>query len=664
MATCKTDTTAAVRDRMNIVIVGSVDHGKSTLLGRLYADTGTLPEGKIEKIQAICKQQGKEFEYAFLFDAFLEEQQQGVTIDTARTFFQWAGRQYIIIDAPGHKEFLKNMVSGAARAEAALLLIDALEGVKDQSKRHGLLLSMLGVKQVTVVVNKMDLVDYRQETFALIEKEYREFLSQLNVTPRFVIPASAKRGDNIATPSPHMSWHTGPTVLESLAQFSSESEKAEQPLRFPLQDVYKFDARRILTGRLTSGRLKVGDQLVFSPSNKSAVVQTLEAFNIDPPPMQAQAGQSVGITLDEQIFVERGEILSHEGSLPLVSTTFRANLFWLGRRPLDMETPYLVRLATHEVECRVTEIHRIVDADNLSLEQQQTNTVVKRNEVADVTIQAKAPLAFDLYADFETTGRFVLVDDYDVSGGGIITEMVPDREETLRIEARQRDFAWVKGDVTLADRAKHYGHRAALVLLIGPDTTGKTFLAKKMESMLVAEGRHVYMLDPENLRRGLDADLQEEDARETIRRYGEVARLLIDTGVLLISTTNSFNPSTSPSATLPSTPLRTGRTGLPEDQVVEAIRTLVHPAPVLTVYMSKETTPSSLDQASFDSRRVAPYASFGYAQDRQDRPCEADLSFTGPEDFTRTTHDVLAALKQKGILAETIGNQPVFQFSI
>ncbi|MCY4131535.1 MAG: GTP-binding protein [Nitrospira sp.] len=659
MATCKTDTTLDVRDRMNIVIVGSVDHGKSTLLGRLYADTGTLPEGKVEKIQAICKQQGKEFEYAFLFDAFLEEQQQGVTIDTARTFFQWAGRQYIIIDAPGHKEFLKNMVSGAARAEAALLLIDALEGVRDQSKRHGLLLSMLGVRQVTVVVNKMDLVDYRQETFALIEKEYRAFLSQLDVTPQFVIPASAKRGDNIATPSPHMPWHTGPTVLESLAQFSSESEKAEQPLRFPLQDVYKFDARRILTGRITSGRLKVGDQVIFSPSNKSAVVQTLEAFNVDPPPTQTQAGQSVGITLDDQIFVERGEILSHEGSLPLVSTTFRANLFWLGRRPLDMEKPYLVRLATHEVECRVAEIHRIVDADNLSLDQQQTSAVVKRNEVADVTIQAKAPLAFDLYADFETTGRFVLVDDYDVSGGGIITEMVADREETLRIEARQRDFAWVKGDVTLADRAKHYGHRAALVLLIGPDTTGKTFLAKKVESMLVAEGRHVYMLDPENLRRGLDADLQEEDARETIRRYGEVARLLIDTGVLLISTTNSFTPSTG----LRTGPSTTLRTGLQEDQAVEAIRTLVHPAPVLTVYMSQETTPSSFDGAPFD------FALPRYAQDRpfdqaQDRPIEADLSFTGPEDFTRTAHDVLAALKQKGILAETIGNQPVFQFSI
>ena len=219
-------------ETMQIVIVGHVDHGKSTLLGRLYADTGSLPEGKIEKVQAICRQQGKEFEYAFLFDAFLEEQEQGITIDTARTFFIWNSRQYIIIDAPGHKEFLKNMVSGAARAEAALLLIDALEGVKEQSKKHGYLLSMLGVKQVAVVVNKMDLVGYRQDVFAGIEKEYREFLSQFNVAPAQVIPVSAKFGENIATRSTQMPWYAGPTVLDALGLFKKETTRTEQALRF------------------------------------------------------------------------------------------------------------------------------------------------------------------------------------------------------------------------------------------------------------------------------------------------------------------------------------------------------------------------------------------------------------------------------------------------
>lgn len=620
MGTCNSMITESTQvfERMNIVVVGHVDHGKSTLLGRLYADTGSLPEGKLEKIQAICEQQGKKFEYAFLFDAFLEEQQQGITIDTARTFFSWEKRQYIIIDAPGHKEFLKNMVSGAARAEAALLVIDALEGVKEQSKRHGLLLSMLGVRQVTVVINKMDLVGYRQDSFEGIEKEYREFLSQLQVTPQFVVPASAKQGDNINQKSQRMLWHTGPTVLGALGKFSAENSRKHKSLRLPIQDVYKFDARRILAGRIASGGIRVGDRLVFSPSNKTAIVQTLEAFNVDPPPSQAKSNQSLGITLDEQIFVERGEIASHEDSLPLVSTTFRANLFWLGRRPLDLHRPYLIRLATREVECEISAIHRIVDATDLSgFNSQEAKVTVQRNEVADITIRAQSPLAFDIYADFENTGRFVLVDDYNVTGGGIITEMVQDREESLRVGARQRDFAWVQGNVRSEDRATHYGHRAAIVLLIGPSTTGKAFLAKKLESVLVAEGRHAYLLDAENLRRGLDSDLREGEGAETVRRYGEVARLLIDTGLLVISTTNPFD--------------------LSSEQVVQAIRTLVHPAPVLTVYMSQESG---------------------------DFPSEADLIFTGPEDFDASARQIIESLKQKGILAQALGAKPAFQYSI
>jgi bifunctional enzyme CysN/CysC len=608
-----TDTT--IQERMNIVIVGHVDHGKSTLLGRLYADTGTLPEGKIEKIQAICRQQGKEFEYAFLFDAFLEEQQQGITIDTARTFFTWGGRQYIIIDAPGHKEFLKNMVSGAARAEAALLIIDALEGVREQSKRHGLLLSMLGVKQVTVVVNKMDLVNYREDTFQAIEKEYREFLTQLNVVPQYIIPASAKQGINIIQVSPETPWYTGPSVLESLSHFHLETARTEQALRFPLQDVYKFDARRILVGRITAGKLKIGDRLVFSPTNKSANVQSIEVFNVDPPPMHASAGQSVGITLDEQIFVERGHIASHEELRPLVSTQIRANLFWLGNQPLETGRTYTLRLATREAPCEITAIHRIVDANNL--DDRHTQSTVQRNEVADITLRAKSPLAFDLYANFETTGRFVLVDNYDVAGGGIITELVADEQEDFRTEARERDSAWVKGDVGAEDRSIHYGHRAAVVLLTGPDITAKSFLARKLETVLVAEGRHAYLLAAENLQRGLDADLHDLKPEEMVRRFGEVVRLLTDTGSLVIATTNAFPQAAK--------------------GIVQTVQTLANPIPVITVHMTK-------DQA-------------GPQPDR-------DLIFSGPEDFDACTHQIIETLKQKGILGEPNGSQPAVQFSI
>ena len=608
-----TDTT--IQERMNIVIVGHVDHGKSTLLGRLYADTGTLPEGKIEKIQAICRQQGKEFEYAFLFDAFLEEQQQGITIDTARTFFTWGDRQYIIIDAPGHKEFLKNMVSGAARAEAALLIIDALEGVRDQSKRHGLLLSMLGVKQVTVVVNKMDLVNYREDTFQAIEKEYREFLTQLNVIPQYIIPASAKQGINITQVSQETPWYSGPSVLDSLAHFHLETARNEQALRFPLQDVYKFDARRILVGRITAGKLKIGDRLVFSPTNKSANVQSIEAFNVDPPPTQATAGQSVGITLDEQIFVERGHIATHEETRPLVSTQIRANLFWLGTKPLETRRTYTLRLATREVPCEIGAIHRIVDANNL--DDKQTQSIVQRNEVADITLRTKAPIAFDLYANFETTGRFVLVDEYDVAGGGIITELVSDEQEDFRTEARERDSAWLKGDVGAEERSLRYGHRAAVVLLTGPDMTAKSFLARKLETVLVAEGRHAYLLAAENLQRGLDADLHEVKPEEMVRRFGEVVRLLTDTGSLVITTTNAF----------------------PQDAkgIVQTVQTLANPIPVITVHMTK-------DQA-------------GPQPDR-------DLIFAGPEDFDACTHQIIETLKHKGILAEPNGSQPTVQFSI
>jgi bifunctional enzyme CysN/CysC len=610
--------TAKSSENLNIVIVGHVDHGKSTLLGRLYADTGSLPDGKLEKVQAICRQQGKEFEYAFLFDAFLEEQEQGITIDTARTFFMWKGRHYIIIDAPGHKEFLKNMISGAARAEAALLLIDALEGVKEQSKKHGYLLSLLGVRQFAVVVNKMDLVGYRQDVFEGIEKEYREFLAQFGAVPERIIPVSAKMGDNIANRSGTMPWYQGPTVLDALSLFKKETARSEQPLRFPVQDVYKFDARRIIAGRITAGRLKIGDHLVFSPSNKRANIRSIEAFNVEPVLTGAEAGQSVGITLDEQIFVERGEVATHQEQLPLVSTAFKANLFWLGKQPLEQGRRYLLRVATREVECEVAAIHRIIDT--MDLNQQSGSNKVARNQVGELTLRTKAPVAFDLSASFEATGRFVLVDDYDIAGGGIVTEMIRDDQEFLREEARRRDFAWVKGEVGIEERAQQYGHRAAIVLITGGRHTGKSFLAKKLEARLVADGRHAYLLDGENLRRGLDADLAEGERSQTMemaRRYGEVARLLADTGLIVISTTNPF--------------------GMAYAEAAQAIRTLVHPTPVISIQMSTLS-----DEASTN----------------------ADLVFTGPADFDAATKSILDELRRRGVLAQAIGAKPTFQYSI
>jgi bifunctional enzyme CysN/CysC len=602
--------TAEATEQLSIVTVGHVDHGKSTLLGRLYADTGSLPDGKLEKVQAICRQQGKEFEYAFLFDAFLEEQEQGITIDTARTFFRWGHRDYIIIDAPGHKEFLKNMISGAARAEAALLVIDAHEGVQEQSRRHGHLLSLLGVHQVAVIVNKMDLERYDEQTFANIEAEYRQFLGTLGVRPERFIPVSAKLGDNVAEKSGNMPWYVGPTVLDQLGLFAKPATTDAQPLRFPIQDVYKFDERRILAGRIEAGGVAVGDRLVFSPSNKSAVVKSIEGFSVNPAATVAGAGRSIGVTLDEQIFVERGEVASLEATTPLVATSLRCNVFWMGTRPLEMGRRYLLRLATREVACEVAAIHGIIDASDLEARSAQTQ--VAKNEVAELTLQTRSPIACDRYRDFQATGRFVLVDEYDVAGGGIITEVVRDEHTTLLEQARERDLGWITGDVTSDERAANYGHRPALVLLTG-DANATSALARRIERRLVSDGRHAYLLESENLRRGVEADLVASAGEEIARRFGEVARLLLDTGLIVVSTTSAF---------------RTLDT--------EAIMALVHPSAVVAVHLGRENTRDARD---------------------------ADLVFSADGDVEELGGQVERELRERGILTHETGGRSLTPYT-
>ena len=287
-------------EQLKIVIVGHVDHGKSTFVGRLFHDTGSLPEGKLEQLQKVAERRGTPFEWANLMDALQAERDQNVTIDTAQIWFHTKKRQYVIIDAPGHKEFLKNMITGAANAHAALLLIDAQEGIQENSRRHGFLLSLLGIKQVAVLVNKMDLENFSQKKFEQIQADYRKWLASVGVTPKVFIPIAAKHGDNIASRSANMPWWKGATVLETLDEFEVPKRQAGQPLRFPIQDVYRFDERRIFAGRVETGAIKTGDRIVFSPTNKVSTVKTIERWNA-PKTDSAEAGESIGITLTEQI---------------------------------------------------------------------------------------------------------------------------------------------------------------------------------------------------------------------------------------------------------------------------------------------------------------------------------------------------------------------------
>jgi bifunctional enzyme CysN/CysC len=525
------------RDRLQIVIVGHVDHGKSTLVGRLLNDTGSLPEGKVEAIKAMCEKRSMPFEWAFVMDAFQAERDQAVTIDAAHIWFHSKQREYVIVDAPGHREFVKNMVSGAASCAAAVLVIDAEEGVREQSRRHGYLLHLLGIGQVVVAVNKMDAIDYDAGRYAAVEADIRDYLAELGITPLRVVPVSARQGDNIASASGHTAWYAGPTLVDALDELQSPGGLEDLPFRMPVQDVYHFDERRIIAGRIESGRVRVGDTIVFSPSNKSARVESIEGWNVSEPRSEASAGHSIGVTLDEQIFVERGEVVSHADSTPVETNVFRGHLFWLGREPLRPGKQYKLKLGTLEAPVEIQSIDRVIDVDDLAAtEGGDAVKQVERNGVAEVVLRTRAMLALDEFSINPKTGRFVLVDGYDIAGGGIINMSgYPDQREL--ITERSSNLFAVGHGITLAARAQRNGHKGGVIWFTGLSGAGKSTVAVEAERVLFQKGYQVYVLDGDNVRGGLNANLgfSPEDRAENIRRVGEVAALFADSGFIVLT---------------------------------------------------------------------------------------------------------------------------------
>jgi len=517
--------------QLRLVVVGHVDHGKSTLIGRIFYDTGSLPEGKYEQLVAIAQRRGVPFEFANLMDGLQAERDQNITIDTAQIWFRTKKREYVIIDAPGHKEFVKNMVTGASRADAALIIIDASEGVQEQTRRHGYLLRLIGVREVVVVVNKMDLVGYSQQAFEKVATDYRKFLAGLRVEARQILPVSAREGDNIASGSDRLQWFNGPTVVEALDQIPDPTEITDQPLRMPIQDVYRFDHRRILAGRIEAGTLKLGDQLLFLPSGRTSVVRSIESWNT-PQVASLHAGDPAGITLADQLFVERGSIAVHADDAPSLATEFTARIFWLGRTPLAAGRRYKLKLVTQEVECEIKTLEEVVDAS--TVETIKGADSVRTNDAAKVIIHTRRPVAVDLFERVATMGRLVLVDGFDVAGGGIVIE-VPERFAAATVVA-DAGFSADLSQVARGERHLRHGHRGAVVWLTGVPGSGKTTLAKALERQLFERHIQVFVLDGENIRPGLSADLgvSGSDREENIRRVAEVAKLFADSGSVCI----------------------------------------------------------------------------------------------------------------------------------
>ncbi len=527
------------REQMNVVIVGHVDHGKSTLIGRLLADTGSLPEGKLETVKANCERNAKPFEYAFLLDALKDERTQGITIDTARCFFKSKKRDYIIIDAPGHIEFLKNMVTGASRAEAALLVIDAHEGIKENSKRHGYMLSFLGIKNIAVCVNKMDLVKYSEEVFNQIKNEFLAFLSEINLEPAYFIPIAAREGDNIVSLSKWMSWYKDTYVLKAIDNFTKTAPKFQQEFRFPVQDIYKFteegDDRRIVAGRVETGTINVGDDVIFLPSKKRSRIQSIEGFNV-PIQQEVSAGQSTGFTLGTQIYIRSGEIMCKVNERwPHVSTKFRANIFWMGKQPLVKGKMYKLKIVTQHVPVVLSEIINVLDASELS---SVTNKLqIDRHDVAECILETFKPVAFDEVSVISETGRFVIADNYEIAGGGIILAPVYDEKTALTEHIKRREFSWVRSSITLEKRAFKYQHKSALLIITGQVDTGKQRIARALEEKLFEVGKFTYFLGISNelLTTGSGSEDKTIAKLQHIQQLGELAHILTDAGLILIT---------------------------------------------------------------------------------------------------------------------------------
>ncbi len=513
------------KPQLRVVTVGHVDHGKSTLIGRLLHDTGNLMDGKADELRAISERRGVPFEWSFVLDALQSERDQAITIDTTRIWMHLGDREIVLIDAPGHEEFLRNMVTGASDADAALLVVDAAEGVSEQTRRHALLLELIGIRQVVVAINKMDRVGYERRSYEAVRTELDPLLARIGIHPAAVVPIVARDGDNVAVASKAMPWYQGPTIVETLGGMEPIRRHDGAELRMAVQGVVRRGTERIVVGRIQAGSIGVGDEVVLSPGARIARVKSLESWP-GPAKPRAQAGESVGFTLDVPLFIERGDIVSNASAMPASTTLFRARLLWLGRRPLEVRDRLQMRIGTRLAHVQVEALERVVDITTLEHDEA---TCAEKNAVAEVVFRSRESLALDSIEEHPGLARLILVDGLEIVAGGTILATFASADQSHIVPV---------GHLLDRDaRAARNGHRGAVIWMTGLPAAGKSTIAMQLERRLHERGVQSYVLDGDNLRTGLCRDLgfSDRDRSENIRRVGEVATLFADAGVVAIA---------------------------------------------------------------------------------------------------------------------------------
>jgi bifunctional enzyme CysN/CysC len=534
-------------DLLRFTTAGSVDDGKSTLIGRLLYDTKSVFEDQLDAVERTSEQRGEGYvNLALLTDGLRAEREQNITIDVAYRYFATPKRKFIIADTPGHVQYTRNMVTGASTAELAIILIDAKKGVSTQSKRHGFIASLLGIPHILVAVNKIDLLDYEQEPFEQIRREYTEFAAKLGVEDLTFIPISALNGDNVVEKSDKTPWYNGPTLLHHLETVPVGIGRNLVDFRFPVQYVLRPDQNfRGYAGRIASGSISPGEEVVVLPSGVKTHVASVEtpngALN------EAQAGESVVLTTTEEVDISRGEMIVRSHNLPQINTRFEAILCWMSVEPLDLSTGYILQHTTRDTKAYVSKLHYRVDVNTLH---RQDAATLELNDIGRIEVTTAAPIFFDAYDRNRETGGFILVDPHSNAtvAAGMIRGELRTADEVFHSGRQERlkspNVVWEAWNVPRADREKQNGHPAAVLWFTGLSGSGKSTIARNLEKKLHHEGLRTMLLDGDQVRHGLCADLgfSHEDRAENIRRVGEVARLFFEAGhVVLCSFVSPFS---------------------------------------------------------------------------------------------------------------------------
>ncbi|WP_346854849.1 sulfate adenylyltransferase subunit CysN [uncultured Draconibacterium sp.] len=535
------------KDLLRLLTAGSVDDGKSTLIGRLMFDSKMLYEDQLDALERDSKRvghAGEDIDYALLLDGLKAEREQGITIDVAYRYFSTAKRKFIIADTPGHEQYTRNMITGGSTANLAIILIDARYGVITQTKRHTYLANLLGIKHVVVAVNKMDLADFSKDRFEEIRADYNSFVTQLDIPDVTFIPLSALKGDNVVEPSENMTWYHGPCLLEFLENVQVASDRNFTDLRYPVQYVLRPDIKfRGFSTSVASGIISKGDEVMVLPSMKKSRVQSIVTY--DKELERAFPPQSVTVTLEDEIDISRGDMLVHPDNLPRVERQFEAMLVWMDENEMNLSTQFYIKQANNTTKARIDEVKYKVDVNTL---EKSSIEKFKLNEIGRVVVTTTKPLYFDPYKQNKQTGSFILIDP--VTHNTCAVGMIIDRLGSKNLPSRITDVdkaKIAKGEplVKTEDYVKQYNQKGETIWITGLHGSGKNELAFSLEKKLFENGATVVLIDGSSVRSGLsrELDFTPADRAENLRRVAHICKLFNDQGIIAIASFISRNES-------------------------------------------------------------------------------------------------------------------------